>query len=156
MHSTAFCFRKNPQTNGLVERANRSLGEGIKARLGKDNKNWLEEISHVLWAHRTMIKSSNGDTPFSLTYRIEAVIPAEIGMPTFRTAEVDVAKNDEALEINLELLKEKREQAAIREAKSKRQMEKILQHQSTGYLLKDKNEAKPDKTEHGFGKSAKN
>ncbi|GJV08231.1 reverse transcriptase domain-containing protein [Tanacetum coccineum] len=119
-----FASVKHPQTNGLVERANRSLGEGIKARLGKDNKNWLEEISHVLWAHRTMIKSSNGDTPFSLTYGTEAVIPAEIGMPTFRTAEVNVAENDEALEINLELLEEKREQAAIREAKSKRQMEK--------------------------------
>ncbi|GJU25685.1 hypothetical protein Tco_1164306 [Tanacetum coccineum] len=26
----------------------------------------------------------------------------------------------------------------------------------TGYSLKDKNKAKPDKTEHGFGKSAKN
>ncbi|GKB17652.1 reverse transcriptase domain-containing protein [Tanacetum coccineum] len=103
-----FASVKHPQTNGLVERANRSLGEGIKARLGKDNKNWLEEISHVLWAHRTMIKSSNGDTPFSLTYGTEAVIPAEIGMPTFRTAEVDVAENDEALEINLELLEEKR------------------------------------------------
>ncbi|GJZ89648.1 reverse transcriptase domain-containing protein [Tanacetum coccineum] len=112
------------QTNGLEERANRSLGEGIKARLGKDNKNWLEEISHVLWAHRTMIKSSNGDTPFSLTYRTKVVIPAEIRMPTFRTAEVNMAENDEALEINLELLEEKREQAAIREAKSKRQMEK--------------------------------
>ncbi|GKF19924.1 reverse transcriptase domain-containing protein, partial [Tanacetum coccineum] len=119
-----FASVKHPQTNGLVERANRSLGEGIKARLGKENKNWLEEISHVLWAHRTMIKSSNEDTPFSLTYGTEAVIPAEIGMPTFRTAEVDVAKNDEALEINLDLIEEKREQAAIREAKSKRQMEK--------------------------------
>ncbi|GKG14167.1 reverse transcriptase domain-containing protein, partial [Tanacetum coccineum] len=111
-------------TNGLVERANRSVGEGIKTRLGKDNKNWLEEVSHVLWAHRTMIKSSNGDTPFSLTYETKAVISAEIGMPMFRTAEVDVADNDEALEINLKLLEEKREQAAIREAKSKRQMEK--------------------------------
>ncbi|GKC78538.1 reverse transcriptase domain-containing protein [Tanacetum coccineum] len=31
------CFAsvKHPQTNGLVERANRSLGEGIKARLGE-------------------------------------------------------------------------------------------------------------------------
>ncbi|GJY43396.1 gag-pol polyprotein [Tanacetum coccineum] len=29
-------------------------------------------------------------------------------------------------------------------------------HQSTGYSLKDKNEAKSDKTEHGIGKSAKN
>ncbi|GKE44819.1 reverse transcriptase domain-containing protein, partial [Tanacetum coccineum] len=72
----------------------------------------------------TMVKSSNGETSFSLTYGTEAFIPAEIGMPTFRTAELDMAKNDEALQINLELLEEKREQAAITEAKSKRQMEK--------------------------------
>nr|GEV54551.1 reverse transcriptase domain-containing protein [Tanacetum cinerariifolium] len=52
------------QSNGLVERANRSLGEGIKARLGEGNKNWVEELPHVLWAHRTMIKTSHGDTPF--------------------------------------------------------------------------------------------
>nr|GEW38080.1 reverse transcriptase domain-containing protein [Tanacetum cinerariifolium] len=101
----------------------RSLGEGIKARLGEKNKNWVEEVSHVLWAHRTMIKSSNGETPFSLTYGKEAVIPAEIGMPTLRTAEVDVNKNNEALGFSLDLLEEKREQAAIQEAKSKARME---------------------------------
>ncbi|GJZ22906.1 reverse transcriptase domain-containing protein [Tanacetum coccineum] len=111
-------------TNGLVERANRSLGEGIKARLEARSKNWMEELPHVLWAHRTMIKSSNGDTPFSLTYGTEAVIPAEIGMPTIRTAEVDLVQNNEALEINLDLLEERREEAAIREAKSKAKMEK--------------------------------
>ena len=115
---------KHPQTNGLVERANRSLSEGIKARLDARSKNWMEELSHVLWAHRTMIKSSNGDTPFSLTYGTEAVIPAEIGMPTLRTAEVNTITNNEVLEINLDLLEERREQAAIREEKSKRKMAK--------------------------------
>ncbi|GJR21985.1 reverse transcriptase domain-containing protein [Tanacetum coccineum] len=80
------------------------LGERIKARLEARSKNWMEEISHVIWAQRTMIKSSNGDTPFSLTYGTEAVIPVEIGMPTLRTAEVDVVRNDEALEVNLDLL----------------------------------------------------
>ncbi|GKD50907.1 reverse transcriptase domain-containing protein, partial [Tanacetum coccineum] len=84
------------------------------------SKNWMEELSHVLWAHRTMIKSSNGDTPFSLTYGTEAVIPAKIGMPTLRTTKVDVVRNDESLEINLDLVEERTEQAAIREAKSKR------------------------------------
>nr|GFD27438.1 hypothetical protein [Tanacetum cinerariifolium] len=80
-----FASVKHPQSNGLVERENRSLGEGIKARLGEGNKNWVEELPHVLWAHRTMVKSSHSDTPFSLTYGTEAVIPAEIGMPTYRT-----------------------------------------------------------------------
>ncbi|GJT31361.1 reverse transcriptase domain-containing protein [Tanacetum coccineum] len=117
-----FASVKHPQSNGLVERANRSLGEGIKARLGEGNKNWIEELPHVLWAHRTMIKSSHGDTPFSLTYGTEAVIPAEIRMPTYRTAVVDAVHNDEELRLNLDLLEERRERAAIREAKAKLKM----------------------------------
>nr|GFB96933.1 reverse transcriptase domain-containing protein [Tanacetum cinerariifolium] len=71
-----------------------------------------------------MIKSSNRDTSFSLTYGTEAVIPAEIGMPTLRTSKVDLVGNNEALEIKLDLLEERREEAAIREAKSKAKMEK--------------------------------
>ncbi|GJX04789.1 reverse transcriptase domain-containing protein [Tanacetum coccineum] len=120
------CFTsvKHPQANGLVERANRSLGEGIKARLDERSKDWIEELPHVLWAHRTMIKSSNGETPFSLTYGTEAVILAEIGMPTLRTAEIDPTTNNGALKINLDLIEERREQSAIQEAKSKKKMEK--------------------------------
>nr|GEU73309.1 reverse transcriptase domain-containing protein [Tanacetum cinerariifolium] len=95
------CFAsvKHPQPNGMVGRENRSLGEGIKARLRDKNKNQVEKISHVLWAHRTMIKSSNKETPFSLTYGAEAVIPAKIGMPTLRTTKVDMVKNNKALEL---------------------------------------------------------
>nr|GEV90881.1 reverse transcriptase domain-containing protein [Tanacetum cinerariifolium] len=84
----------------------------------------MEELPHILWAHRTMIKSSNGDTPFLLTYGTEAVIPAEIDMPTLKTTKVDLVQNNKALRINLDLLEEKREQTAIREAKSKAKMEK--------------------------------
>ncbi|GJY34755.1 reverse transcriptase domain-containing protein [Tanacetum coccineum] len=93
---------------------------------------WIEELPHVLWAHCTMIKSSNGETPFSLTYGTEAVIPAEIGMPTLRTAEIDQAKNNEALGINLDLIEERREQAAIQEAKSKKKMEKYYNSRVRG------------------------
>ncbi|GJY44741.1 hypothetical protein Tco_0432954 [Tanacetum coccineum] len=50
-----------------------------------------------------MIKSSNGDTPFSLTYGTEAVIPAEIRMPTYRTAVVDIVRNDDEIRLNLDL-----------------------------------------------------
>ncbi|GJT83556.1 reverse transcriptase domain-containing protein [Tanacetum coccineum] len=109
-------FRENPFKD--------YLGEGIKARLNERSKDWIEEVPHVLWAHRTMIKSSNGDTPFSLTYITKAVILAEIGMPTLRTAEIDMVQNDEALEINLDLLEERREQATIHEARSKAKIEK--------------------------------
>ncbi|GJV61549.1 hypothetical protein Tco_0845208 [Tanacetum coccineum] len=45
-------------------------------------------------------------------------------MPILRTAKVDMVQNSEALGINLDLLEERKEQAAIREAKSKAKMEK--------------------------------
>ncbi|GKB50097.1 reverse transcriptase domain-containing protein, partial [Tanacetum coccineum] len=43
-----FASVKHPQSNGLIERANQSLGEGIKELLGEGNKNWVEELPHVL------------------------------------------------------------------------------------------------------------
>ncbi|GJT55285.1 reverse transcriptase domain-containing protein [Tanacetum coccineum] len=94
--SQCFASGKHPQANDLVERANKSLGEGIKTRVDERSKDQIEEIPLVLWAHRTMI----------------------------RTAEIDMVQNDEALEINFFLLGERREQAAIREARSKAKMEK--------------------------------
>ncbi|GKD25480.1 reverse transcriptase domain-containing protein [Tanacetum coccineum] len=131
-----FASVKHPQSNRLVERANRSLGKGIKARLGEGNKNWIEELAHVLWAHRTMIKSSHGDTPFSLTYGTESVIPAEIRMPTYHTVVVDAVHNDEELRLNLDLLEERRERATIREAKAKLKMTKYYNAKVRGITFR--------------------
>nr|GEV74281.1 reverse transcriptase domain-containing protein [Tanacetum cinerariifolium] len=68
-------------------------------------------------------QSSNGETPFSLTYGEKAVIPAEIGMPTLRTVKVDMVKNNKALGISLDLLEKKKEKPAIQEARNKAKME---------------------------------
>nr|GEV00589.1 reverse transcriptase domain-containing protein [Tanacetum cinerariifolium] len=139
MYSPTLCSVKHSQTNVLVERVNHSLGEGIKARLDARSKNWMEELPHVLWAHHTMIKSSNKETPFSLTYRTDAVISAEIGMPILTTAEVDLVRNNEALEINLDLLAKRREEVAICEARSKAKMEKYYNSKvrNTSFKLGD-------------------
>nr|GEW95193.1 transposon Ty3-I Gag-Pol polyprotein [Tanacetum cinerariifolium] len=103
-----------------------------------DDRNLIRECSNCQ-AHCTMIKSSNGETPFSLTYEAEVVIPLEIGMPTLRTTKVDMIKNDEALRVNLDLLEEKREHVAIQEARSKAKMEKYYNAtiRSTSFRLGD-------------------
>nr|GFB95047.1 reverse transcriptase domain-containing protein [Tanacetum cinerariifolium] len=49
---------------------------------------------------------------------------AKIGIPTLRIAKVDMVKNNEALGISLDLLEEKREQAAIQAARSKAKMKR--------------------------------
>nr|GEX60336.1 reverse transcriptase domain-containing protein [Tanacetum cinerariifolium] len=131
-----FASVKHPQSNRLVERANQSLGEGIKFRLGEVNRNWVEKLPNVLWAHRTMIKSSHGDTPFSLTYGTEAVIPTEIEMPTYRMEAVDMVSNDEELRLNLDLLEERRECGAIRKAKAKSKMTKYYNTRVCGVTFK--------------------
>nr|GEU41622.1 reverse transcriptase domain-containing protein [Tanacetum cinerariifolium] len=87
-------------------------------------------------AHRTMIKSSHGDTPFSLTYGTEAIIPTEIEMPTYRTAAVDVVNNDEELCLNLDLLEERRERAAVCEARAKSKMMKYYNARVRGVAFK--------------------
>ncbi|GJS23948.1 reverse transcriptase domain-containing protein [Tanacetum coccineum] len=93
----------HPQANGLVERANKSLMHGLKARLGKERVGWVNELPNILWAHRTMLKTSNGETPFSLTYGSEAIITIEIGMPTYRIIHFIEAQNEEEMRLNLDL-----------------------------------------------------
>nr|GEV72907.1 hypothetical protein [Tanacetum cinerariifolium] len=84
---------------------------------------WVDELPNVLWAHRTSLKQSNDETPFSLTYGSEVVIPAKIGMPTHRTMMIREDENEDELHLNMDLLQERRKPAAIREAKYKTKME---------------------------------
>ncbi|GKE31389.1 reverse transcriptase domain-containing protein [Tanacetum coccineum] len=83
---------------------------------------WVDELLQELWAHRTSPKKSNEESPFSLTYGTEAVLPIEISIPTKRTRTVDPDQNEKDLRVNLEVLEERRE-TAIREAAYKKKLE---------------------------------
>ncbi|XP_071695185.1 uncharacterized protein [Rutidosis leptorrhynchoides] len=76
----------------------------------------------MLWAHRTTPKFATNETPFSLVYESEAVIPAEINVPTMRVASFDESSNSEELRKNLNLVEERREMAAIKEAINKQRI----------------------------------
>nr|GEV94610.1 protein NYNRIN-like [Tanacetum cinerariifolium] len=98
--------------------------EGIKTQLGRERNGWVDELPNVLWAHRTSLKTSNRETPYNLMFRSEAVIPVEIGMPTHRTMMIKEGNvNEEEMRLNLDLLTERREAAAIQEARYKMKME---------------------------------
>ena len=70
-----------PQSNRQVEATNKVIVDGLKDAKGK----WVDELPHVLWTYRTTPKRFTGETPFSMTYGSEAVIPTEIGFPTLRS-----------------------------------------------------------------------
>ncbi|XP_071728143.1 uncharacterized protein [Rutidosis leptorrhynchoides] len=112
----------HPQTNGQCEVTNRYIVLGIKARLELCRRGWIDELPNVLWAHRTTPKGATNETPFSLVYWSEAVIPAEINVPTMRIASFDESSNSEELRENLNLVEERREMAAKKEAINKQRI----------------------------------
>ncbi|GKD81328.1 reverse transcriptase domain-containing protein, partial [Tanacetum coccineum] len=49
----------HPQANNLVERANKSLMHGLKERLDLEIVRWVDELPNIMWAHQTMLKTSD-------------------------------------------------------------------------------------------------
>ncbi|KAK3043419.1 hypothetical protein RJ639_001998 [Escallonia herrerae] len=104
----------HPQTNGHTEVTNLTLLQGLKKKLDGANGLWVDELPKILWAYNTTSRTSTGETPFSLSFGTEALIPVEIGLPSLRLTTYDPVQNEEALRANLDLLDERREQAAMR------------------------------------------
>ena len=102
-----------PQGNGQAEAVNKVILSGLKKRLDEAKGRWVEELPHVLWTYRTTPRRSTGETPFSMTYGVEAVIPSETGFPTMRTSSFNPKDNDENLARDLNLIDEKRENAMV-------------------------------------------
>ena len=102
-----------PQENGQAETVNKVIVNGLKKRLDDAKRKWIEELPHVLWTYRTTPRKSTGETPFSMTYGAEAVIPLENGFPMMRTSTFTSYGNDELLKKSLDLVEERRENAML-------------------------------------------
>ncbi|GAA0170034.1 hypothetical protein LIER_24384 [Lithospermum erythrorhizon] len=76
-----------PQANGQVEVMNRIIFSGLKknmVQISANNEAWTEELPMVLWSLRTTPAHTTGETPFALVYCTEAVLPVEVGLPSYR------------------------------------------------------------------------
>ena len=102
-----------PQGNGQAEAVNKVILSELKKRLDDAKGKWVEELPYVLWMYRTAPRRSTRETPFSMTYGVETVIPLETGFLTTRTSSFNPKVNDEQLTRNLDLIEEKREDAMI-------------------------------------------
>ena len=70
-----------PQTNEMIERFNRTLGECIAKLVYDNNKEWDQFIDAVLLAYRTKQHKTTGKTPFYLVYGREATLPLDLKIP---------------------------------------------------------------------------
>lgn len=76
----AFSSPAHPHGNRQVEAINKIIKRNLKTKLEKLKGAWVVELPYVLWAYRTTTRTSTGETPFSLAYGAEVVIPVEVGM----------------------------------------------------------------------------
>ncbi|KAL5559255.1 hypothetical protein UlMin_035466 [Ulmus minor] len=84
----------HPQSNGQVEAVNKTIKRNLERKLEGLKSAWVEELPRLLWAYRTTSRTTTGETPFSMTYRTEAVSPVEVGEPSFRTTQFGSETND--------------------------------------------------------------
>ena len=89
----------HPQANGQVEVTNRSLFKIIKTWLEGAKGIWPKELLSVLWAYRMTARTPTRETPFRLAYGSETVIPAEVGLTSYRVDSHDEWRNDEAMRL---------------------------------------------------------
>ena len=122
--SKTYSSPRHPQANGQVEAVNKVIKENIKKKLEEKKGAWADELPFVLWAYRTTVRNATGETPFSLAYGVEAVVPIETELPTFRIKTFNEEGNDEALRAELDLIDEKRANALTRLAAQKRKVER--------------------------------
>ena len=76
----------NAPANGLAEAFNKTLCNLLSKVVTKSKRDWHERLGETLWACKTTYKMPTQSTPFDLVYGVEAVLPLELQIPSFRIA----------------------------------------------------------------------
>jgi hypothetical protein len=109
-----------PQGNGLAESTNKNLIKIIKRTIEQNHKNWHKSLIFALWADRITQKASIGTSPFNLVYGKEAVIPANLVLPSLALVQFIEESPSSSIQLRHDQilkLEEEREKARIIHAK---------------------------------------
>eukprot|EP00731_Ephydatia_muelleri_P004049 Em0002g225a len=82
----------HPQSDGMVERFNRTLLNMLSIAVGEDEMSWDLQLPLLLLAYRTSVHDTTGTSPFELMYGREVRLPEDImfALPaTVETARAD-------------------------------------------------------------------
>ena len=72
----SFTVVDHPQANGQVEVVNKIIKKILKTKLKAKKGAWVDEQQTVLWAYQTTVRSSTGETPFSMVYGVRDYDPS--------------------------------------------------------------------------------
>ena len=84
--------------NGVVEAANKNIKKIIK-KMTMTYKDWHEMLAFALYGYRTSARTLTGETPYSLVYGMEAVLPMEVQIPSLRIMKDTGLNEDDWMQI---------------------------------------------------------
>ena len=67
----------HPQTDGLIERFNRTLTDMLAKSVTQGAAEWDEKLPYVLFSYRASLQTSTGESPFFLLYGRDPRLPTE-------------------------------------------------------------------------------
>ncbi|KAG1514342.1 hypothetical protein G6F52_009946 [Rhizopus delemar] len=73
----------NPQSNGLIERFNRTLGQILQKRSDTEKEDWDIYLPATLFAYRSIKQATTKQSPFFLMYGYEPKTPFDIDSRIF-------------------------------------------------------------------------
>ncbi|XP_074300733.1 uncharacterized protein LOC141632043 [Silene latifolia] len=94
----------NASANGLAKAFNKTLYNLLRKLVAKSKRDWHERIGEALWAYRTIYKTPTQAIPYALVFRVEAVLPLELQIPSLRIAIHEGLTDDENDKLLLALL----------------------------------------------------
>ncbi|XP_075074737.1 uncharacterized protein LOC142162299 [Nicotiana tabacum] len=148
----------HPASNGQEESSNKIILNILKKKLEDAKGLWPGLLLEVLWAYRTTPKTSTSETPYSLVYRTDTVIPIEVGEPSLRYSNKSGTSNDESRIQDLDEVEELRDMAHVRMVAQKQQAERYYNKKAKirplnvgDYVLKAKTQAAKDPKEGKLG-----
>ena len=70
----------HPQTDGLVERFNRTLTSMLSKRVETTGLDWDQQLPFVMFAYRSSLQESTQESPFFLLYGRDPRLPSALGV----------------------------------------------------------------------------
>ncbi|XP_009387549.2 uncharacterized protein LOC103974438 [Musa acuminata AAA Group] len=115
----------HPQTNGLAEVTNRSILDGLRRRASVARSVWVDELPSILWSLQTTPKTTTGESPYSLAFGTEAILPPKVVFPTPRTENYEERTTIEGLRASLNMLEERHADVHLKALSYKRAVARI-------------------------------
>jgi hypothetical protein len=121
----------HPQSNGLVERFNRTLATMLTMYCAENQSSWDKYLPQVMLAYRSSINSSTGQTPNKMVFGRDVILPIQacIGLPPTDTLPTGFTDSPE------DYVTELRQQLALIHSKAREVLKTKTEYRKRHYDL---------------------